>query len=198
MIAGLKNIETAANEAARAVGITHLKKEQRDAITAFARGRDVFVSLPTGYGKSVCYGCLPGLFSRLRSSDGSSSSSFPIAVIVSPLISIMKDQTREFSGRGLSSIYVTSSISREEELSVLQGRFSMVYISPELLLCCDKYREMLRSDIYKERMIAFVVDEAHCVKKWYVQVGVCKESQKSCQCPLVFTIHSALIFFMQG
>lgn len=49
-----------------AIGIVHLKPEQNEAITAFTGGRDVFVSLPTDFGKSVCYGCLHGLFARLR------------------------------------------------------------------------------------------------------------------------------------
>lgn len=55
----------------------------------------------------------------------------------------------------------------------------MVYISPELLLCCEKYREMLRSHIYQEQMVAFVVDKAHYV--WYVQdIGVYENSKKLC------------------
>ena len=85
-------------EGAAAIGIRQLKPEQKEAITAFANGRDVFVSLPTGYGKSVCYGCLPGLFARLRGeSDCTESIHEPIVVVVSPLVSIMKDQTRDFS-----------------------------------------------------------------------------------------------------
>ena len=110
-----------------------------------------------------------GLFSRLRSSNpscASSSGSLPIVVVVSPLVSIMKDQVRDFSRRGLPSTYITSAISLEEELAILQGEFSLVYISPEQLLARGKWREMLRSDIYREKMVGFVVDEAHCVKKW--------------------------------
>ena len=92
--------------------------------------------------------------------------SLPIVVVVSPLVSIMKDQVRDFSRRGLPSTYITSAISLEEELAILQGEFSLVYISPERLLARGKWREMLRSDIYREKMVGFVVDEAHCVKKW--------------------------------
>ena len=88
----MDSIEIAAKEATRAIGVAHLRTEQRDAIIAFATGHNVFVSLPTGYEKSVSYGCLPGLFSSLRSSDGSLSRL--IVVMVSPLISIMKDSNK--------------------------------------------------------------------------------------------------------
>ena len=83
------------------------------------------------------------------------------------LLAPLKDQTRDFNQRGLSSIYITSSLDQDEELAVLQGKFSLVYISPEQLLARGKWREMLRSDVYQERMVGFAVDEAHCVKKWY-------------------------------
>ena len=53
---------------------------------------------------------------------------------------------------------------------VLLGHFSLVYISPEQLLGCGKWREMLRSDICQKMMVGFIVDEAHCVKKWYMSL----------------------------
>ena len=80
----------------------------------------------------------------------------------------MKDQTREFNKRGVLSVYISSSMKQQDEDNLLQGHFSLVYISPELLLCCRKWRELLMSDVFKEMMVGFVVDEAHCVKKWYV------------------------------
>ena len=167
----MAELKAVLREAAEAIGIAQLKTEQKDAIMVFARGRDVFVSLPTGYGKSVCYGCLPGLFSRLRVLRGmtaADSAQEPIIIVITPLVSIMKDQTREFKRRGVSSIYITATVSDQDERAVLLGHFSLVYISPEQLLGCEKWREMLRSDIYQEMMVGFIVDEAHCVKKWYI------------------------------
>ena len=75
--------QTAANE----LGYRQLKPEQADVIETFVKGRDVFAVLPTSYGKSLCYGCLPLVFDRLH--DGEERS---IVVVVSPLIAIMKDQ----------------------------------------------------------------------------------------------------------
>ena len=89
----------------------------------------------------------------------------PKAVVISPLVSIMRDQTREFTKLGVSSVYISGPIKHQEEEKVLQGRFSLVYISPEQLLCCRKWREMLISDVYQEMMVGFIVDEAHTVQK---------------------------------
>lgn len=162
------DLQTCLDEAAASIGIRELKPEQREAIMAFAGGRDVFISLPTGYGKSICYGCLPALFTRLKGKAEDGTGQGCVAVVVTPLVSIMKDQTREFNKRGVLSVYISGSMQQQDEDDLLQGLFSLVYISPELLLCCRKWREMLMSDIFKERMVGFVVDEAHCVKKWYV------------------------------
>ena len=54
------------------------------------------------------------------------------------------------------------------EGEILRGKFSIIYISSELLLKKAKSREMLRSDLFQQRMVGFIVDEAHCIKKWYV------------------------------
>ena len=62
-----------------------LKEEQESALKTFVSGRDVFVSLPTGAGKSLCYGLLPSIFDTLRNVQKAS-----IAIVVSPLISLMK------------------------------------------------------------------------------------------------------------
>ena len=64
----------------------NLKDEQRKVILSFVKGEDVFVVLPTGFGKSLCFTCLPLIFDRVRE-DGLSS-----IIIITPLIAIMKDQ----------------------------------------------------------------------------------------------------------
>lgn len=66
-----------------------LKEEQRKVINAFIHGDDVFAVLPTGFGKSLCYGCLPLVFDEIRR-DGISS----VIVVITPLTAIMKDQVR--------------------------------------------------------------------------------------------------------
>jgi superfamily II DNA helicase RecQ len=66
-----------------------LKPDQRRAVLLFLQHKDVFVSLPTGFGKSLCYGCLPLVFDCVYKKEGS------IVLVISPLIALMKDQVRQ-------------------------------------------------------------------------------------------------------
>ena len=83
-------------KAATSLGYSKLKPEQEQAITYFARGNDVFVALPTGYGKSLCFALLPRVFDLLRGVENQS-----IAMIVSPLVALMREQVASFPSRGL-------------------------------------------------------------------------------------------------
>ena len=79
-------MEASIEKAAKQLGYV-LKAEQRSAIRSFVMGEDVFAVLPTGFGKSLCYECLPIVFDNIRT-DGL----FSIIIVVTPLIAIMKDQ----------------------------------------------------------------------------------------------------------
>ena len=149
--------------AAASFGYSSLKSEQERALEAFIRGEDVFVSLPTGYGKSLCYVLLPTIFDMLRRVDKAS-----IAIVISPLISLMKDQTAIFNQKGLSSVCVSDKddTSKKSRRGILKGKHQLVFMSPESLFCNLEWRRMLSTDIYMNNLIAFIVDEAHCVKKW--------------------------------
>ena len=82
--------------AARRFGVDTLKPEQEDAIKAFVGGRDVFVCLPTKYGKSLCFALLPYVYDHLRGLDTSQPAP-SIANCVSPLQSLMMDQYRRLA-----------------------------------------------------------------------------------------------------
>ena len=84
------------------LGYTTLKDKQKQVIVDFVSGRDVFAALPTGYGKSLCYGSLPGVFDKMQQTQGS------IIIVVSPLLALMKDQVDSFAKKGISSAYVSS------------------------------------------------------------------------------------------
>lgn len=81
--------------AVQRLGYRAPKKEQLEIITGFLNGRDVFGVLPTGFGKSLCYACLPVLFDELNCKF-STSSEPSIIVVVTPLVAIMKDQVYEY------------------------------------------------------------------------------------------------------
>ena len=84
-------IKEAATTAAKVLGYAQIKEKQMKIIEAFAEGSDVFGVLPTGYGKSLCYACLPLIFDKLLQKPHGSS----IAVVVSPLVAICKDQVSQ-------------------------------------------------------------------------------------------------------
>ena len=139
-----------------------LKEMQKEAILHFISNRDTFVALPTGYGKSIIYGCLPLLFDSLRGLPSGTS----IALVVCPLKAFMMDQTLRFREMGISSAYVGDvSCSRER---FIEGEFQLVFISPESLYSRGStWRSIIKSDLYQQRISSFVIDEAHLIKNWY-------------------------------
>jgi len=153
----LKTVE----EVVHHLGFTQTKQEQRDAIISFVQGKDVFVNLPTGFGKSLCYGCLPLIFDRHNGTSGS------IALVISPLVALMQDQVDGFSSRGLKCARV-GNCTEEMKQKILDGEYQLVFVSPEALLATRRWRKMLLSPIYQNNLIAVVVDEAHCVRNWLV------------------------------
>jgi len=156
-------IHHAITEATRVLGYTELRPNQERVVTHFLSGNDVFVSLPTGSGKSLCYCLLPKAFDVLRKSKTSDTQS--VVIVVSPLIALMKDQVRQMTERNVKAVYV-GEIDDATETEVCEGQFQLVYLSPEALLTNSTWRDMLQSPVYQSNLVALVVDEAHCVKKW--------------------------------
>ena len=71
-----------------------------------------------------------------------------------------------YSARGLKVGCVTGESSSEEKSQVVKGNFQLVFFSPESLLSGHRWRELLQVEPYRSNLVAFIVDEAHCVKKW--------------------------------
>uniref|UniRef100_A0A1X7VKG1 Helicase ATP-binding domain-containing protein n=1 Tax=Amphimedon queenslandica TaxID=400682 RepID=A0A1X7VKG1_AMPQE len=138
-----------------------LKDKQVEAIYSFMNGCDVFVALPTGYGKSLIYAFLPSVFDLYKGQEGS------IVICISPLVSLMMDQKSKFTHQGIKAVFVGEEQTDEDAIrSVLTGKVQLVYISPENIMCNPLFRNMILSPLYKEKLVALVVDEAHCVKTW--------------------------------
>ena len=143
--------------ALRRLGFEKLRKEQDRVVRAFVAGRDVFAALPTGYGKSLCFALLPYVFDALRKKAGS------IVICVSPLTSLMMDQRQKFSCYGLATEFVGEAQQDPNAIArVKEGKIQLLYISPESLLINHHWREMLRSDVYRENLVAFVVVACRC------------------------------------
>ena len=128
-------------------------REGQDRITdSLLGGRDVLGIMPTGAGKSICYQVPALMF------EG-------VTVVVSPLISLMKDQVSALVQSGVAAAYINSSLTHAQYLKVLQntenGKYKIIYVAPERL-CAPAFLEICRS--LSISMVA--VDEAHCVSQW--------------------------------
>ncbi len=133
-------------------GYESFRPGQEEIINNILKGRDVLGVLPTGGGKSICYQ-LPALMM-----DG-------ITLVISPLISLMKDQVDALSENGISASFINSTLTRDEYKKTLsdisRGHVKLLYISPERLEN-DFFIEFI-----KDLNINFVaVDEAHCISQW--------------------------------
>ena len=89
-------IQAAVEASAYRLGFQHLREEQKEAVVSFVSGKDVLVLLPTGSGKSLCYSLLPWTFDKLRQTPNMS-----IVVVVSPLVSLMTDQSNSTTEMGI-------------------------------------------------------------------------------------------------
>ncbi|MDA0150029.1 ATP-dependent DNA helicase RecQ [Vibrio sp. LaRot3] len=133
-------------------GYQTFRSGQQEVIDAAIQGQDSLVIMPTGGGKSLCYQ-IPALVR-----DG-------LTLVISPLISLMKDQVDQLKANGVAAECINSTMSREELISVYNrmnsGALKLVYVSPERVLMRD-FIERLHS--LPLTMIA--VDEAHCISQW--------------------------------
>lgn len=125
---------------------------QEQIVDALLDGRDALCIMPTGAGKSMCYQIPALLF------DG-------VTIVVSPLISLMKDQVGSLVQSGVPAAYINSSLSYQQFLRVLSntehGKYKIIYVAPERLLT-DGFLDTCKK--IKISMVA--VDEAHCVSQW--------------------------------
>ena len=123
-------------------------------INSILEGRDVLGIMPTGAGKSLCYQ-IPALMM-----DG-------ITLVISPLISLMKDQVSNLNQVGILAAFLNSSLTASQYYKVLQlareGRYPIIYVAPERLMT-DEFLRFALDDNVKISMVA--VDEAHCVSQW--------------------------------
>ncbi|MDD2402780.1 MAG: DNA helicase RecQ, partial [Clostridia bacterium] len=133
-------------------GYDKFKKGQEELIEHILKGQDVLGIMPTGAGKSICYQ-IPALMS-----DG-------VTIVISPLISLMKDQVDALGEMGIKAAFINSSLSTREFRKVLSnarlGIYKLIYVAPERMET-ESFLQLIKT--IKVSLIA--VDEAHCVSQW--------------------------------
>jgi ATP-dependent DNA helicase RecQ len=144
-----------------------LKPEQENSLRALYSGKDTFVWLPTGFGKSLCYTALPFLYDSKLGRTASTSVS--LTLVISPLVSLITDQVVDLRSKGVGSAVLTSEsgrISRDLVASKQDlEKSSLLFCAPEALMEC-RWREILGAPAVSKRIVAVVIDEVHCVSKW--------------------------------
>ena len=133
-------------------GYERFRPGQESVVSAILSGRDVMAVMPTGAGKSLCYQIpalvLPG-----------------ITLVVSPLISLMRDQVSALLQNGVRAAYLNSSLTQRQYMLALdnarRGVYKIIYVAPERLLTQNFLEFAMCADIAQ-----VVVDEAHCVSQW--------------------------------
>jgi ATP-dependent DNA helicase RecQ len=133
-------------------GFRSLRPLQGQAMSAVLQGRDSLVVMPTGGGKSLCYQA-----PAVHRGD--------TTVVVSPLISLMKDQVDSLQACQVPAIQIDSSQTSQEryhyEQDVLQGAVRLLFVSPERLVLTDFYQLLKKINVCR-----FAIDEAHCISHW--------------------------------
>ena len=149
-------------------GYDSFRPMQEEIVSAALDGKDVLAILPTGGGKSVCFQ-VPAMMRE------------GIAIVVTPLIALMKDQVQNLNDKGIKALCVNAGMGHREVDIVLNnaayGDFKFLYVSPERL------GTRLFKNYVQEMNISFiVVDEAHCISQWgydfrpdYLQIGKLRE-----------------------
>jgi len=136
----------------RHFGYDQFRPLQEEIIRDALAGRDVFVLMPTGGGKSLCFQ-LPALMR-----DG-------LTIVVSPLISLMKDQVDALQTSGISATYLNSTLDRDQAKTrwrgLHRGEYRMLYVAPERLMLETFLERALNWNIAQ-----IAIDEAHCISEW--------------------------------
>ena len=133
-------------------GYDDFRKGQKQVVESLLSGKDTVAIMPTGAGKSICFQIPALIFSG-------------VTLVISPLISLMKDQVDSLREQGIAAVYINSSVSRaqlnENLRDIAAGYYKIIYIAPERLT-----PEYLPESFNRLNISMIAIDEAHCLSQW--------------------------------
>lgn len=137
------------------------RSNQEEAINATLSGKDVFVLMPTGGGKSLCYQ-LPAIVHSGRTQG--------TTIVISPLISLMQDQIEHLLSKSIKASMFSSKGTADERRQTfnlfIHGLLDIIYISPEMISASQQCKRAIKKLYDDKKLARVVVDEAHCVSNW--------------------------------
>jgi ATP-dependent DNA helicase RecQ len=148
------SLSAAKNLLQKQFGYQSFRHNQEAVVDNVLQGRDTFVLMPTGGGKSLCYQLPALLFEGLT-------------VVISPLIALMKDQVDALRLNGVKAAYLNSTLSYQEQdeikTQLLEKKLKLLYLAPERLLKTDNEFILFLKQLH---ISLFAIDEAHCISQW--------------------------------
>ena len=154
-------------EVAQIFKISYFNEHQTNAILTFIKEkRDIFVNLPTGFGKSIKFQALPLILDCLFYEQTRQDGQWYIVAVVSPLLNLIVEQVRNLMDLGIKAVNLSDVESDEDIRKVERGWFSVVYGTPESWLKNQHWCDMLTNSTYSSKLCALAIDEAHVIKQW--------------------------------
>ncbi|KAI8819999.1 P-loop containing nucleoside triphosphate hydrolase protein [Fimicolochytrium jonesii] len=139
------------------------RTNQVEAINATLQGKDCFVLMPTGGGKSLCYQ-LPAVVPTGKTNG--------MTLVVSPLLSLITDQVQQLNAKGVMAIPLTGTLTNEQrdrvyaEIYAPNSDVRLIYVTPEMIMNSGKFQDLVKHLHERGKLARLVIDEAHCVSQW--------------------------------
>ena len=153
----------ALNIACNLLQVPNFYHEQKEALRSFFKGKDLFFSVHTGYGKLLIFQAIPIIVDVLREQTIGTST----ALVILPLLSLMKDQISHVNKNfGICEAGIFDDQEEEIMRNIEDGVYSLLYTTTEGLLGNKHWRSLASHQTFREQCVAIVVDEAHCLVQW--------------------------------